>query len=179
MHDEGLRVLPRLVERFEIDRHILIGHSDGGSIAIIYAGSGPAALAGLILEAPHVFVEDLTIASIREARLRYATADLRQRLARYHDHPDRMFESWAAVWLSPEFRGWSIEEYLPAVRCPTLLIQGEDDEYGTLKQVGALAAGMAGEHETLMLPACGHAPHVDQRAAVEEASVAFVARVLA
>ena len=179
MHDEGLQVLPAVLESFSIARHILVGHSDGGSIAIVYAGSGPSNLAGLILEAPHVFVEDVTIASIQDARRRWVATDLRQKLARYHDHVDSMFESWADVWLRPAFREWRIDEYLPAIRCPALIIQGETDEYGTLDQVATIEAALGGDHEVLILPECGHAPHVDERAAVEEAMAAFVARVLA
>lgn len=160
-------------------RPILVGHSDGASIAIVYAGSDRGEVAGLILEAPHVLVEDVTVANIRNARARYETTDLKQRLARHHAHVDSMFETWTGAWLRPEFREWTIEEYRPTIPCRALVIQGEDDEYGTLKQVDAVIRGLRGTSEAVILPDCGHAPHVDQRAAVEEAMTQFIRRVLA
>jgi pimeloyl-ACP methyl ester carboxylesterase len=157
MHDEGLNVLPSLLARFAIDQPILIGHSDGGSIAIIYAGTRlPRAL---VLLAPHVFVEDCSVESITRMRTLYETTDLRPRLARHHADVDGAFYGWNDVWLDPAFRSWNIEEYLPAITCPVLVIQGENDEYGTRRQVEAIAAQVGGRVETLMLPECGHAPH--------------------
>jgi pimeloyl-ACP methyl ester carboxylesterase len=176
MHDEALIVLPQLLDAFEILRPILIGHSDGGSIALIYSGSRPGSPAGLILEAPHVFVEDLTVSSIAQLRDRYATTDLRARLGRHHANVDSLFRDWTNIWLSPEFRAWNIEEFLPAVRARTLLIQGLDDEYGTSRQVDTIASAISAPSETLMLGACGHAPHMDQRAAVETAMARFISR---
>ena len=178
MHEEASRVLPQVLERFDIGRYFVVGHSDGGSIAIVHAAAATPALAGLILEAPHTFVEDLTIESIREARERWTTTDLRQKLARHHAHVDSMFESWTDVWLRPEFRDWSIREYLRPIRCPALVLQGEDDEYGTVKQVDVIEAEIGGECEAVILPACGHAPHVDQRAIVEDAMARFVRHAL-
>jgi pimeloyl-ACP methyl ester carboxylesterase len=178
MHDEAVRVLPQLLELFGIRRYVAVGHSDGGSIAIIHAATAPAGLAGLVLEAPHIFVEDVTIASIREARARWTSTDLKEKLARHHAHVDSMFESWTDVWLRPEFRDWSIQEYLGSIRCPALVIQGEDDEYGTVKQVDVIEAQIGGDCRVLILPGCGHAPHVDQRAVVEDAMVQFLRRVL-
>jgi pimeloyl-ACP methyl ester carboxylesterase len=174
MHREALDVLPRLLERFEIARPVLFGHSDGGSIALIYAGSEAPAPAGLILEAPHVFVEDVTVARIAEVRDAYRRSGLRERLERHHGaNVDTLFNGWTDIWLSDEFRGWNIEEYLATITCPTLVIQGADDEYGTLKQVNAIAAGLPGA-ETLVLDACRHAPHIDQREKVETAVVTFL-----
>ena len=178
MHREALDVLPRLLETFDIRRPVLFGHSDGGSISLIYAGAGSAAPAALILEAPHVFVEDVTVASIAEIRDAYSTSGLRERLARHHGaNVDVLFESWTQVWLSDAFRDWNIEEYLPRITCPTLVIQGNDDEYGTRRQVDAISAGVSGTIEPLLLDACGHSPHIDQREAVETAAVRFLERL--
>jgi len=175
MHREGLEVLPRLLDMFAIAQPVLFGHSDGGSIALIYAGSGLAAPAGLVLEAPHVFVEDLTVASIAQVRRSYSASDLRERLERHHGtNVDTLFEYWTRLWLSDEFRHWNIEEYLPRITYPTLVIQGTDDEYGTVRQVDAIAAGISGRIETVLLDACGHSPHIGQREAVEAAAVTFL-----
>jgi pimeloyl-ACP methyl ester carboxylesterase len=178
MHEEALVVLPALLDAFGIRRPILVGHSDGGSIALIYEGSRIDQSAGLILEAPHVFVEELTVKSIARIETLYEHSDLRSKLARYHgDRVDPLFRAWTGVWLSPEFRSWNIEEYLPGVLAPTLILQGLDDEYGTEKQVETIARILGERCESLMLPACGHTPHLDQRSAAEAAMAAFVARV--
>jgi len=175
MHHEALDVLPRLLDSFEISRPVLFGHSDGASIALIYCGSQPHSPAALIVEAPHVFVEPVTVASIAAVRDRYRSTDLRERLARHHGaNVDTLFESWAATWLSDEFRDWNIETYLAAITCPTLVIQGADDEYGTARQVNAVANGVSGEVATVLLDACGHSPHIDQRDAVERLSWQFL-----
>jgi pimeloyl-ACP methyl ester carboxylesterase len=168
-------VLPRVLETFTIRRPVLFGHSDGGSIALIYAGAEPSVTAALILEAPHVFVEDVTVARITEVRDAYRSSGLRERLERHHgSNVDTLFNSWTEAWLSDEFRRWNIEASLPTITCPTLVIQGADDEYGTLKQVNAIAAGLAGRVETLVLDACRHSPHLDQREQVERGVVAFL-----
>jgi len=176
MHHEALDVLPRILDAFKISRPVLFGHSDGGSIALIYAAPTMAASpSALILESPHVFVEDMTVASIAALRDSYRASDLRERLERHHgSNTDVLFESWTDVWLSDEFRGWNIEAYLPAVTCPTLVIQGRDDEYGTLRQPDAIVEGVSGEIQTLVLDACGHSPHIDQREAVESAALRFL-----
>ena len=181
MHVEALQTLPQLLDALAIERPVLFGHSDGGSIALIYAGSGhPSHLAALIVEAPHVFVEDLTVASIAALRDSYASTKLRERLARHHgEHVDRLFTAWTDTWLSDDFRQWNIEGYLSHITCPALVIQGRDDEYGTMKQVEAIARDMKAGVETMMLDNCGHAPHVDCRDTVLEASVAFLHRMRA
>jgi pimeloyl-ACP methyl ester carboxylesterase len=176
MHREALEALPRLLDTFAIAQPVLFGHSDGGSIALIYAGSAAPPPAALILEAPHVFVEDLTVASIAALRDAYRSTTLRERLARHHgDNVDRLFTGWTDTWLSDEFRGWTIEESLPGVACPTLVIQGRDDKYGTTRQVDAIAKAVKGRVEALVLDDCGHAPHVDRRDAVLEAIAEFLA----
>ncbi len=161
MHHEGEVVLPELLDKLNITRPILLGHSDGGSIAIIFAGKYPERPRALILEAPHVFVEDLSVASITQAKVAYLTTDLPQKLGRYHQHVDATFWGWNDIWLDPQFRAWNIEEYLPAIRCPILCIQGEEDEYGTIAQVEAIKARVPNT-EILMLPNCKHSPHRDQ-----------------
>jgi pimeloyl-ACP methyl ester carboxylesterase len=161
MHREGEVVLPELLAKLEIVRPILIGHSDGGSISLIFAGKYPDAVSGLILEAPHVFVEDLSIASIAQAKTTYETTDFLQRLGRYHANVDVTFWGWNDIWLDPVFRSWNIEEYVPKITCPVLCIQGEEDEYGTIAQVEAIKAG-AQQTQITMLPNCKHSPHRDQ-----------------
>ncbi len=141
MHHEGEVVLPELLVKLGVAKPILIGHSDGGSISLIFAGKYPDAVSGLILEAPHVFVEDLSIASIAQAKVTYETTDFPQRLGRYHANVDATFWGWNDIWLDPAFRSWNIEEYLPGITCPVLCIQGEEDEYGTIAQVEAIKAG--------------------------------------
>jgi pimeloyl-ACP methyl ester carboxylesterase len=175
MHDEAIEVLPRLMEMFEIKRPIVVGHSDGASIALIYAGSGAGDPFALILEAPHVFVEDVTVNRIAELRDLYRTTDLRTRLARHHgQNVDTLFDYWTDVWLRPEFRRWNIEHYLPDVTCPTLILQGKQDEYGTDRQVNTLLAALGGRCEGIVLERCGHSPHVDQRSTVSDLMARFV-----
>ena len=174
MHDEAA-MLPAILDEAGIDRATLFGHSDGGSIALIAAAHSPARVSALILEAPHVFVEDVSIASIERTTTDYESGGLRPRLARHHRDGDAAFRGWSDVWLDPDFRGWNLEEFLPRITCPTLIIQGENDEYGTLKQVQAVRRQLAGPVETLILPECGHSPHRDQPAAVLDAAARFVA----
>jgi len=176
MHHEGEVVLPELLDKLGIVRPILLGHSDGGSISLIFAGKYPERPRALILEAPHVFVEDLSVASITLAKDQYQTTDMRPKLARYHKHVDETFWGWNDIWLDPQFRSWNIEEYLPAIRCPILCIQGEEDEYGTIAQVKAIQARVLAT-EILMLPNCKHSPHRDQAEATLERMAEFVATV--
>ena len=177
MHDEALTVLPALLSELGIAAPILIGHSDGASIALIHAGSGRWPVRALVLEAPHVFVEDVTVASIEQAKVAYRTTDLGKRLARYHDDPDHAFWGWNDIWLDPAFRSWNIEAYLPGVRCSVLAIQGAEDEYGTLAQLDAIERGVSGPFERLVLARCKHSPHRDQEAATLEAMARFIDRV--
>jgi pimeloyl-ACP methyl ester carboxylesterase len=159
MHQQAFEVLPPLFERLGIERPWLFGHSDGGSIALLYASRHP--VSGLVVVAPHVFTEDMGIASIEAASTAYETTDLRARLARYHADVDSAFRGWNDVWLDPAFRAWNIEAELEAIRCPVLAVQGEDDEYGTLEQIHAIARRVP-HTKVLVLPDCGHSPHRDQ-----------------
>ncbi len=175
MHREALESLPELLRALDIGRPILIGHSDGASIALIYAGSGYAPR-GLVVLAPHVFVEDISIEGIAAAKQAFETTDLPQKLARYHRDPAKTFYGWNDVWLAPAFRGWNIERYLPAIRCPLLAIQGDGDEYGSMAQLDAIARQAGGPVELLKLEHCGHSPHKDQSEKVTRAVVGFVNR---
>jgi pimeloyl-ACP methyl ester carboxylesterase len=179
MHDEGLRVLPALLDLVSIRECVFIGHSDGGSIAIIYAGGTSAApLHGVIAEAPHVFREKISVRSIQKARELYESGDLRQRLEKYHGaNTDSAFWGWNGAWLHPDFAYWNLEEYLPRIRVPMLIIQGENDEYGTPAQVEAIARQAGAGAEVMMVPDCGHAPHGDQEAVTFQAMARFIARV--
>lgn len=159
MHDEALVVLPALLEWLGIERPMLVGHSDGASIALIYAGAGHR-VAGLVLLAPHVFVEDVSIAGIEAARDGYRSGALRARLARHHDDVDATFWGWNDVWLSAAFRDWNIESYLSGIDAPTLLVQGDDDGYGTLAQLDAIERGVRGPVERLVIPGAGHTLHL-------------------
>ena len=168
---EAIEVLPDVLAAAGIERPILFGHSDGGSIALAFAATYPEALSGLILEAPHVFVEDLSVESIAATRTTFPT--FRERLARYHDDVDATFRGWNDIWLDPRFRGWSIVDWLARIRVPVLAIQGRDDEYGTLAQLDAIEANIPGARR-LVIDRCGHSPHRDAEAAVLAAAAAFV-----
>jgi pimeloyl-ACP methyl ester carboxylesterase len=173
MHEEALDVLPRLLDRLEIANPLLVGHSDGASIALIHAALSGRPVAGLALMAPHVFVEPVCVESIAEIRESYRTSDLRRRLAKYHARVDDAFLGWADIWLEPEFLEWSIEDLLDRIAAPMLLIQGRDDEYGTLAQLDRIEARVKGPTSRLVLEECGHSPHRDREAAVLEAIEAF------
>jgi pimeloyl-ACP methyl ester carboxylesterase len=173
MHEEALDVLPALLDQLGLERPLLVGHSDGASIALIHAAASGRPVAGLALMAPHVMVEPITVESITRIRDTYRTTDLRARLGKYHAHVDDAFLGWADTWLTPEFLSWSIEDLLPNVTAPLLLIQGRDDEYGTLDQLERIAAGAPGRAKRLVLDRCGHSPHRDQPAAVLDAIAEF------
>ncbi len=163
MHHEAKVVLPELLRQFEIQQPILLGHSDGASITIIYAGTRPQQVRALILEAPHVFVEDVSIQSIANMRTQFESTDLPQKLARFHNHVEETFRGWNDIWLDPDFRQWNIEEYLAPITCPVLVIQGQNDEYGTLAQVQAIQR-LIPATQMRILPRCGHSPHRDHQA---------------
>jgi pimeloyl-ACP methyl ester carboxylesterase len=189
MHDEATVTLPAVLDALGVRDFVLVGHSDGASIAIVYAGTRRTQraprLRGLALLAPHVFCEDVSVASIRVARQEYERGDLRAKLERWHGaNVDGAFFGWNDAWLAPEFRAWNLEEYLPRIGVPVLLVQGEDDRYGTLRQLDAIEAGIRGAPrsasiERLVLPSCGHAPHKDQPEATLAAIATFVRSVSA
>ena len=176
MHVEALEVLPELLAQLEVREPVLVGHSDGGSIALIHAAAR-SRIRGLVVMAPHVFVEDISVKSIAEAKTAFETTDLQQKLARYHADAAKTFRGWNDIWLHPDFRGWNIEECLPRVTCPMLAIQGFDDEYGTMAQLEAIAGQTGGPIELLRLAACRHSPHRDQPKVVIEAISRFVDRL--
>jgi pimeloyl-ACP methyl ester carboxylesterase len=176
MHREALEVLPEIVAAHMRRTPILIGHSDGASIAIIYAGSGHT-VDGLVLIAPHVFVEEGGLESIRAVDAGFRSSDLAEKMARYHRDPEATFRRWAGAWLDARFRSWNIEEYLMGIRCPILLVQCEDDEYGSLRQLDAIEARLSGRVERLVLPGSGHSPHLIHPETVTAATVRFVASI--
>lgn len=173
MHDEA-RLLPSILDSAGIERAILLGHSDGGSIAVIAAAEFPDRVEALMLEAPHVFVEDISVASIERTTASYHNGLLRSLMSRHHANVDAAFHGWSDVWLHPDFLQWNLEHYLPQITCPVLLIQGEADEYGTLRQIDTIARQVRGPVECLILPLCGHSPHRDQRDQVLNAMTSFV-----
>lgn len=173
MHHEAQVVLPEILRAAGIERPLLLGHSDGASIAIIYAGTFPDSPIGLILEAPHVFVEDITVSSIAQAKVIYQETDLPQRLSRYHENANSLFWGWNNIWLDPRFRDWNIESFLDPIRCPVLVLQGAQDEYGTARQVEAIQRRIPSS-SALLLDNCKHAPHRDR----SEATLSVIRRFL-
>ncbi|HET8738320.1 MAG TPA: alpha/beta hydrolase [Acidimicrobiia bacterium] len=173
MHEEALHVLPRVVDELVGRPPVLVGHSDGASIALIYAGSGHAVEA-LVLIAPHVFVEPLTVQSIAAIRGGFEESELPEKMARYHTEPSTTFYGWADIWLSPAFASWDITEYLTGVSCPTLLIQGDRDEYGTMAQLDAIESQIKGPAERLIVPDAAHSPHLSDPDLVVGATARFV-----
>jgi pimeloyl-ACP methyl ester carboxylesterase len=179
MHQQAHEVLPALFAALNIDPSAdqpwLFGHSDGGSIALLYAARFPKQIAGAVVLAPHIMVEELSLTSIEQTRQTYLSTNLRDKLSRYHDDVDSAFWGWNRIWLHPPFKQWSIEDEIAAITCPLLAIQGVDDEYGTLAQIHGIAARVP-HAQLLELAACGHSPHRDQPGAVIAAVKAFVGR---
>ena len=170
-------MLPEVLAARGLESPVLVGHSDGATIALIHAADGRWKVRGLVLEAPHVFVEDVTIEGIVRARAAFTGGTLRERLRLWHTDIDATFAGWADTWLQPGFRDWTIERRLPAIRCPALVIQGQDDRYGTLAQVTAIERGSGGPVTTLVLPECGHAPHAERPEEVLERIARFIVTV--
>ena len=178
MSREARFSLPAALDAIGLERGILLGHSDGASIAAIYAGEhADERIKGLILMAPHLFTEAMGLDSIVEARHAYETGDLRAKLAKYHAHVDVAFRGWNDAWLDPGFKAWNIEDAVGRWRVPALVIQGADDQYGTVKQVRAIEARSPAPVQTLILEACRHAPQFDQPEATLDAIVRFCADV--
>lgn len=173
MHREAEIALPALIAALGLERPVLVGHSDGGSIALLFAAAFPAAIRGIAVMAPHEFVEEETLAGIRVARQAWESTDLPKKLARYHHaRTAQVFSDWNDCWLSPEFRDWNIEDCLAHIRCPVLAIQGEGDEYATMRQIEVIADMVPGTR-LLRLENCGHSPHRDREAAVLEVLAEF------
>lgn len=178
---EARDVLPDVLQNSGVRAPpLLIGHSDGGSIALLFAAAFPAGVRAVITEAAHVFVEDITLEGIRKAKALYQSTDLRERLARFHgaDKVDSMFSGWCDTWLRPDFRDWNMAAELPRISCPLLALQGADDEYGTPAQLQAIAAGVSGPVETVLIADCGHVPHHQARERVLAAMTRFIAEHL-
>jgi len=178
MHREALDVLPELLGVMRINRPVLVGHSDGASIALIHAAahSDPrTGVRGVVAMAPHVFVEDVSVKSIAEAKAAFETTDLPQKLARHHADSAKTFYGWNDIWLHADFRAWNIEACLSSIRCPLMALQGIDDEYGSMAQLEAIAAQAGGPVELVRLAACKHSPHRDQPEATLAAITRFVA----
>jgi pimeloyl-ACP methyl ester carboxylesterase len=173
MHEEALDILPRLLDHLGIARPLLIGHSDGASIALIHAARAGRPVAGLVCLAPHLFIEAVCVEAIGKVRESYFKTDLRERLTKYHARVDDAFLGWADIWLDPQFREWSIEELIGDISVPMLLIQGRDDEYGTLAQLDRIQALAKAPTSRLELDRCGHSPHRDQEPAVIETITQF------
>jgi pimeloyl-ACP methyl ester carboxylesterase len=173
MHQQAYEVLPAFFEHLGIKHPWLFGHSDGGSIALLYAARFPQAPSGIVVVAPHILVEDITIKSIEEARATYLSTDLRAKIGRYHADPDSAFWGWNTIWLDSSFRTWNIEDQLSLITCPILAVQGEDDEYGTLNQIRGIQR-KAPQTRLLVLPKCGHSPHRDQPEALTQEAAQFM-----
>ena len=174
---EALEALPDVLAHFGITRPVLIGHSDGATIALMHAAAGRWPVRGMVIMAPHIFVEDVTLEGVRQAKAAFDGGGLRRKLAPHHRDVDATFSGWADVWLTSAFHDWSIEERLSGITCPVLLIQGELDQYGSPEQILRTARRVSGPSEVLLLPQCGHAPHVERAAEVLEVIAAFVARL--
>jgi pimeloyl-ACP methyl ester carboxylesterase len=171
--------LPQVLDAVDFRQGVLLGHSDGASIAAIYAGEyADERVKGLVLMAPHVFAEAPGLASIAEAKQAYETGDLRAKLARYHAHVDSAFLGWNGAWLDPRFKAWNIEEFVDRWRVPSLLIQGADDQYGTLAQIRAIEARMPAPVTSLILDACRHSPHLERPQATLDAAAQFCNEIL-
>lgn len=177
MHDDALLFLPAIRKQLGIDDAILVGHSDGASIALIHAGAGYAAR-GVAVMAPHVFIEPVCLSSIAAAMQAFETTDLPERLGRYHRDARKTFYGWADVWTEENFKSWDIrEDYLRNIRCPVLAIQGHEDEYGTMAQLDEIARNVGGPCELLKLDECGHTPFRDQPDQTLAAVARFVDRL--
>lgn len=178
MTREALDVLPHVLDAVGASRVVLLGHSDGASIAAIYAGSvQDHRVRGAILMAPHFFPEEVGLAEIARARRAFDTGDLEKRLARYHRDAAATFRGWNDAWLAPGFRDWDITDVIDFIRVPVLAIQGHEDAYGTMAQIDELENRLYAPFEALRLDECGHSPHLDQPEAVGAAVSEFVQRL--
>lgn len=173
--EKEAHVLSEVLKEAGIGHAVLFGHSDGGSIALVAAAEYPALICGIVTEGAHVFVEDVTLTGIREAVKAYDTTSLPQKLAKYHgDKTDWVFHAWTDTWLSPEFRDWNIEHSLPKIKCPVLVIQGDEDEYGSIKQVEAIVEQVKGPAEQLIIAGAAHSPHKEAGEVTSKAATMFI-----
>lgn len=178
LHKEARNDLPALLDALGAthERPILFGHSDGGSIALLFAAMYPQHVGAIAVAAPHIFVENITLQGIRAAKNAFHTNRLAERLGRHHRDPESVFWSWNDTWLTPEFKHWNIESLVASIQCPILAIQGKDDEYGTLEQVYGIQR-LAPQTQLCILDECGHSPHKDQPQAVISALGAFLQKL--
>ncbi len=175
LEKESATYLPAVLAACNINDAILIGHSDGGTIALLAAAVNGDPIRGIITEAAHIFVEDMTLAGIRKAVAAFETTDLKKKLSRYHQaNTETLFYRWANRWLAPDFRSWNIETYLPKITCPVLVLQGEDDEYGSAAQVQGIVNQVSGPAASNLIPRCGHVPHFQARETVLSAMLDFI-----
>jgi pimeloyl-ACP methyl ester carboxylesterase len=178
MEREAVDVLPQVLDAIGFKRGVIVGHSDGASIAAIHAGSfADARVRGVGLIAPHFFTEPMGLAAIAEARAHYETGGLRDRLARHHANADNAFRGWSGAWLDPGFRSWNIDRFIGAIRSPILAVQGRDDQYGTLRQMEALTKGARAPLHIEIIENCRHSPHLEQPERTLAIVSDFVARV--
>jgi pimeloyl-ACP methyl ester carboxylesterase len=178
LQKESLIYLPELLKECNIDDAILIGHSDGGTIALMTAAHSNI-IRGIITEAAHIFVEQITIDGIRKAVKAFETTSLKEKFARYHkENTETIFYRWADRWLSPEFQNWNIQDILPKINCPALILQGKDDEYGTSAQVMGIANRVSGPVDVKLIPNCGHVPHFQAKDAVLSEMTRFIKELL-
>ena len=179
LQKESLTYLPELLKKCNIDHTILIGHSDGGTIALITAAIHGNLVCAIITEAAHIFVEEQTITGIRKAVEAFATTPLKEKLARYHkENTETIFYRWADRWLSPEFLKWNIERYLPKIICPILVLQGSDDEYGTTAQIQGIVDHVSGPVYSKLISDCGHVPHYQAKNAVLSEMTQFIRTIV-
>jgi pimeloyl-ACP methyl ester carboxylesterase len=175
IHDEALESLPEVLENSNVRDAILVGHSDGASIAFVFAAEYQETVRGIIVEGAHVFVEEMILESIREAIESYETTNFKEKLSRYHgDNTEKIFRAWCNIWLSPEFKKWNIEKCLSKINCPVLVIHGKDDHYGSEDQVGAIASQVAGPATSLIIPNCAHIPHKEAKDRVVREMTGFI-----
>ena len=181
MEREAHAALPEVLDAFGLEKAILFGHSDGGSIALLFTARYPERTLGVITEAAHVFVEEASLAGVRTAIERFDTSDMEKRLSLYHgDNAMSMFRGWADIWLSPEFRDWTIPpETLSTIAAPVLALQGADDEYGSPEQLQRIEAGVGAAAKTVLIPDCAHEPHVQAREAVMDEALGFIETIKA
>jgi pimeloyl-ACP methyl ester carboxylesterase len=171
-HQEALEVLPAVLSILHVERPVLVGHSDGGSIALIAGGELP--VTGIVVLAAHVFVEEMTVAEIARVRVAFVDGELRERMSRHHDSPDAAFWGWCDVWLDPAFRAWSLDAEVAKITAPALVIQGSEDPYGSLAQVNRIVAAIGPSARRLILPG-GHSPHLERPDDVVAAIARFTA----